>query len=129
MNSSYNIQLFRKPLTKELLSIIKNIYKIKNLNNHIFNKKKLLDYNTIEQLELFYFYISDFYLPCKAKIFLENININRTVTILKQILKEFNYTLSSTEKYDKNKKYTQYRINKNKKTDLISMDKYQINFD
>tara|TARA_B110000858_G_scaffold140673_1_gene159705 strand:+ start:818 stop:1207 length:390 start_codon:yes stop_codon:yes gene_type:complete len=129
MNSSYNIQLFRKPLTKELLSIIKNIYKIKNLNNHIFNKKKLLDYNTIEQLELFYFYISDFYLPCKAKIFLENININRTVTILKQILKEFNYTLSSTEKYDKNKKYTQYRINKNKKTELISMDKYQINFD
>ena len=129
MNSSYNIQLFRKPLTKELLTIIKEIYKIKNLNNHTFNKKKLLDYNTIEQLESFYFYISDFYLPCKVKIFLENININRTVTILKQILKEFDYTVVGTEKYDKYKKYTQYRINKNKKTELISMDKYQINFD
>ena len=129
MNSSYNIQLFRKPLTKELLTIIKEIYKIKNLNNHTFNKKKLLDYNTIQQLESFYFYISDFYLPCKKKIFLEKITINRTVTILKQILKEFNYTVSATEKYDKNKKYTHYRINKNKKLTLINMDKYLINFD
>lgn len=129
MNNSYNTQLFRKPLTSELLMIIKKIYKIKNLNNHQFNKKKILEYNTIEQLELFYFYISKFYLPCKAKIFLENITINRTVTILKQILKEFNYTVSATEKYDKNKKYTHYRINKNKKLTLINMDKYLINFD
>ena len=129
MNNSYNTQLFRKPLTSELLMIIKKIYKIKNLNNHQFNKKKILEYNTIEQLELFYFYISEFYLPCKAKIFLENITINRTVTILKQILKEFNYTVSATEKYDKNKKYTHYRINKNKKLTLINMDKYLINFD
>ena len=129
MNNSYNVQLFRKPLTKELLTIIKDIYKIKNLNNHTFNKKKLLEYNTIQQLGLFYFYISDFYLPCKAKIFLQNITINRTVAILKQILKEFNYSLTSTEKYDKSNKYTQYRINKNKEIKLINMDKCQINFE
>ena len=39
MKNSYNSQLFRKPLTKELLTIIKDIYQIKNLNNHTFDKK------------------------------------------------------------------------------------------
>ena len=129
MMNSYNSQLFRKPLTKELLTIIKYIYNIKNLNNYTFNKKKLLDANVIQEFETFHFYISDFYLPCKAKIFLENININRIVTILKQILKEFNYTITSSEKYNKYKKYTLYRINKNKEYQLINMDKHQINFD
>jgi len=129
MNNSYNTQLFQKPLPKELLIIIKQIYKIKNLNNHTFNKKKLLEYNTVEQLEAFHFYLKNFYLPCKAKLFLENITINRTVTILKQILKEFNYSITAEEKYTTNKKYTLYRINKITKTQLIDMAKYQINFD
>ena len=68
MKNSYNSQLFRKPLTKELLTIIKDIYQIKNLNNHTFDKK-IKNYNIIEQLELYHFYISDFYLPCKEKYF------------------------------------------------------------
>lgn len=129
MKNSYNSQLFRKPLTKELLIIIKDIYQIKNLNNHTFDKKKLKNYNIIEQLELYHFYISDFYLPCKEKIFFKNININRSVTILKQILREFNYEISATEKYSKYKKYTLYRINKINNKKLISMENNQIFFD
>ena len=51
-----------------------------------------------------------YYIPCKAKIYLLNIDEKRCITILRQFLKVHNYTLMSKEKYVKGKKSLFYQV-------------------
>ena len=39
------------------------------------------------------------YLPCKSKIYFKNINYKKVITILRQCLKLYNYSISYKEKY------------------------------
>ena len=54
--------------------------------------------------------ITKYYIPCKAKTYLKNIDINRSIVILRQFLKCYGYTLFSKEKFIKGEKHTIYKI-------------------
>ena len=75
-----------------------------------------LDMNRLNTLEVFYNLeseLSKYYLPCKKKIYfndIKNINNKEAITILKQLLKTHDYDLSSREKFIKGTKYSIYKI-------------------
>ena len=54
--------------------------------------------------------LNNYYIQCKANIFLNNITEKRCITICRQLLKCVKYTFITREKYIKTKKYTTYRL-------------------
>ena len=108
--NSYNKQLFKRRLDKELLILIKKTYNIKSMDNYSFTKKYLGEIDISNKLDEIKIVLYAYYLNCKGYKYLENITIKRSITILRQIIKEFNYKLTSIEKYSQNKKYTVYKI-------------------
>ena len=51
-----------------------------------------------------------YYIPCKSKIYLVELNEKKCITILRQFLKVNNYTLISKEKYIKGNKQLFYQV-------------------
>ena len=104
-------QLFKNNPSEEFVISLLNIYGIKDFDdNHYFTKKDLEELNTIKNLNEIKDTLSDYYIPCKAKIYVDDINDKRAITILRQFLKTQNYTLLSKEKYLKGKKYNTYSV-------------------
>jgi len=122
-------QLFKNYPNEEFVINLLNIYGIKDFSdNHYFTKKDLEELNTIDNLNQLKDKLSSYYIPCKAKLYVNNIDHKRAITILRQFLKTQNYTLSSKEKYIKGIKYNTYtvvsitnnlNINKNKERKII----------
>tara|TARA_B110000285_G_C15000821_1_gene551338 strand:- start:44 stop:433 length:390 start_codon:yes stop_codon:yes gene_type:complete len=104
-------QLFKMQPNELIIFELLNIFGIKNLlDDHYFTKDDLIEINTIEKLNNIKNKLELYYIPCKAKIYLSNINEKRAITILRQFLKTHNYTLQSKEKYIKNIKYNIYKL-------------------
>lgn len=77
-----------------------------------FSKADLVENRTVEKLENMLLEIVMYYLPCKAKIYLNDINEKRCITILSQFLKLFSYNLSRKERIVDKKKIIYYKIQK-----------------
>ena len=104
-------QLFKKKPTIELLNELLIIYGISNLDDSKFFSRKELDKNdSLEKFKKIIPRLNEYYLPCKQKVYLININTKKMITILRQFLKLFNYYLFSKEKYIKNEKIIVYQI-------------------
>jgi len=106
-------QLFKTPIPDELLLTILNCFGYDELDSNeerSFCKFDLDRLKTIERVSLLKDEISKYYLPCKAKIYLNTLDEKKCITILRQILRLHNYTLISKQKYIKQKKITFYII-------------------
>ena len=123
-------QLFKNYPTEEFVIGLLNIYGIQDFSdNHYFTKDDLENLNTIEKLNELKDTLSSYYIPCKAKIYINDINNHKkAITILRQFLKTQNYTLLSKEKYIKGNKHNTYtvisitnnlNINKNKDRKIV----------
>lgn len=127
-----NNQLFYKIPEKELVSKILS-YFIPDIfdTNFYFTRKDIEDKNILEDMKEDLDVLSNYYLPCKRKIYFTNVNSKKIITILRQILKNHNYKINSVEKYSKGKKFLLYNLdliednteNDNKNYDLT------VNFD
>lgn len=104
-------QLFRiKPEIQFVNEFIK-IYGLNDMNDtNLFTKQNLVDLNTIDEINNLLPELSKYYLPCKSKQFLNNIDEKKSITILRQLLKIHNYNVSSKEKCIKGIKYNFYQI-------------------
>ena len=104
-------QLFKnKPDLKLVLDIIK-LFGLKDFNDtNLFTKQNLVDLKTVEKLQECIPKLKEYYLPCKSKRFLYNLNDKKCITILRQLLKQYNYNILSKEKYIKSVKYNFYQI-------------------
>ena len=51
-----------------------------------------------------------YYLPCKARTYLNGLTEKNIITILRQILKTRNYTIISHEKYIRGEKFINYKL-------------------
>ncbi len=133
-------QLFKKIPDDELFNHILKLYGISDLNqNYTFTKYDLQNIRTIENMNLIRDKLSECYLPCKFKHYLDIKDEKDLVTILRQILKTRNYKLVSKEKYMKGKKYLIYKIeldedfkitiNNELKTDIQSKNSILVRFD
>ena len=127
-----NNQLFYKIPEKELVSKILS-YFIPDIfdTNFYFTRKDIEDKNILKDMKEDLDVLSNYYLPCKRKIYFTNVNSKKIITILRQILKNHNYKINSVEKYSKGKKFLLYNLeliednteNDNKNYDLT------VNFD
>ena len=52
----------------------------------------------------------DYYIPCKARTYLNDLNEKNIITILKQFIKTKGYTIISREKYSNKKKFIIYQL-------------------
>jgi hypothetical protein len=88
-----------------------NLYGIEDFtDNHFFIKNDLDKLNTIDKLNDIKDLLSDYYIPCKSKVYLENITLKRCIVILRHFLKCHDYNIYSKEKFIKGIKYTTYRV-------------------
>ena len=105
-------QLFRTLPSKEFINEMMEIFLGKN-NIHSyyqFSRKTLEQKNIIEKINLKINELKQYYLKCKHKKYLENLDIKKCITIFRQMIKLENYQLKSIEKYQNGKKYLLYHI-------------------
>lgn len=124
-------QLFKNKPSPELFLNILELYNLTGFNDtKSFTKKDLVVFETVKRLEEHIQLLEGFYLPCKAKIYLKNLNEKKSITILRQLLKLFKYNLKSTEKYIQGEKMIEYNIYcMFKKDEQTGEDKCVISFD
>jgi hypothetical protein len=75
-----------------------------------FTKMDLHARGTCEKMSQLAEQMREIYLPCKYKIYFENLNACKAITVLRQILRVFEYRLVSTQKYLRRRKISVYRI-------------------
>jgi hypothetical protein len=81
-------------------------------------KGDLIELNTIDKIEDMLPEIIMYYLPCKAKIYLNDLTEKRSITILCQFLKMYNYRLARKERIINKKKIIFYKLQKVEDTKL-----------
>lgn len=106
-------QLFKIKPSKELINEILyyisiDLNNIESKNYFTMNEKNILLIN--ENMEEIKSRLRDYYIPCKKKIYLDNMNIKKFITIIRQLLKLYNYKIHSIDKYNNGKKYIFYYI-------------------
>ena len=127
-------QLFCKKPDNIILEKVLECFEIKDLqDNKSFTRKNLKDMNTVTQLEKIVDDLNEYYIPCKSKKYLTDLDEKKAITILRQIVKCFNYFLFSKEKYIKGEKNITYQIMPNNKKDILRLkkkdEKYTLLFD
>jgi hypothetical protein len=105
-------QIFNKIIPEILLNNILSTINIKNLNDiSSFTYSKIN--NNLDKLKIIMEDIKLYYIPCKRNIyFKDNLTPKKFITIFRQILKLYYYTLSSKEKYipETKKKYIEFYL-------------------
>jgi len=103
----------------------------KDLNENIyyeFSLKILLTKNITDKINVYIPELKKYYLKCKHKKYLDNLNEKKVITIFRQLLRPYDYIISAIEKYDNGNKYLLYIIQK--KNNSISKNVNSIlNFD
>lgn len=64
--------------------------------------------------------LKKYYLPCKYKKYLKEINEKKLITILRQLVKIYGYNIISKEKYERGRKYLVYKLVKTYKINYIN---------
>ena len=106
-------QLFKIKPSKALL---KEILQYINIDLDDLDKKKCFSIKDItdNKIDTKFTVIKDklenYYLPCKKKNYLDKITIKKFITILRQLLKLYNYKLQTYDKYNNGIKYIIYTI-------------------
>tara|TARA_Y100000591_G_scaffold318255_1_gene328945 strand:+ start:2289 stop:2672 length:384 start_codon:yes stop_codon:yes gene_type:complete len=85
-----------------------------------FTKNELVKLDLETKFPEFEETLKQYYIPCKCKIYLNNITISKSVTILRQLLKLYNFKISSNESYNNSKKYIIYVITQNENKQLTN---------
>lgn len=112
-NKMKYLQLFCEIPSEMFLTQLLKCYGIQSMNDtHEFNKGDLVELKTVDKLNDLIPELIMYYLPCKAKIYLNDITEKRAVTILSQFLKLHDYRLMREEKIINKKKIIFYRIQK-----------------
>ena len=107
-------QLFISKPPLELLHILIKGFGFKSFNDKL--EFCYIDMDRLNTLSVFHNLeseLSKYYLPCKKKIYfndIKNLTNKEAITILKQLLKIYDYYLNSREKFIKGTKYSVYKI-------------------
>lgn len=125
-------QLFREFMNIDTLKVLMNEAFNIDLDENIyysFSKKTIINKGIISLIENKIDFLKKFYIKCKHKIYLENLNEKKIITLFRQLLRVHDFELNAKEKYENGKKYLLYTITK--KIEIIPIKKINstINFD
>ena len=128
-------QLFKINPDYEILEKLLEAFYLTSLNDtRFFTKTNIIDNNTTQNIIDLIPILKKYYLPCKAKIYLNNLTYKKCITILRQFLKFFHYKCIAMEKSFDGKKQMTYRLIKYDKSQLNNTPekfkkKFVLNFD
>lgn len=115
------MQLYRSSVPNDLFVRVYQCFGYEKLNQeYMFSKADLERLNTVENMIVLRNELCQYYIPCKAKLYLSNLNELKCITVFRQLLRLNNIVLVSKQKYVKHKKITFYSIQfeKNEKHDI-----------
>lgn len=112
-------QLFYEIPPIEIIEKLMSAFGLSNINDtKEFNKNDLISNHTASKIIELIPDLALYYLPCKANIYLTNITEKRSITILSQHLRLYDYRLSRDERIIDGKKDIFYRLQQIKDTKL-----------
>ena len=114
-------QLFRRKLPQSImLEVIQSFGLDTPKDTRWFSRETMKDTKTVEKMQTISKKLIDYYLPCKARNYLYIITDKISITILRQVLREFGYSLLSKETYRNKKKQILYQIYSNEQIELVN---------
>ena len=124
-------QLFRKIPPKNVVINVLNVFGLKDFDDQRYFSRKDLETlrcvdtmnNKIKPL------LVDYYLPCKSRTYLNDLTPKNVITVLRQIVRLYDYNVISKEKYIKGDKFIIYQLvpNVDKKYRPITIENIQNN--
>jgi hypothetical protein len=121
-------QLFRVLPDIEIVHSLLQIFGLSSLHDtNFFTKETLKDNETLDELNKMKDTLEEYYLPCKAKTYLQGITEKKCITILRQFIKVHGYTLITKERYIKGSKVSVYRLIENDKQTMTKQHKEEPN--
>ena len=122
-------QLFTKNPSEEIMEKILECFDISSLEDTvIFTRKDLIEKDTLNKIIEIRKDIEVYYLPCKAKKYLHDLNEKKLITILRQFVRIFGYFIFSKEKYIQGEKYITYQIMPLNKKNFLKLRKKDENY-
>jgi len=104
-------QLFKKEPCDNIIEKLLNCFGLKNINDdRHFSREDLKKIDSVNKIYEIKEELNKYYIPCKARTYLNDLNEKNIITILKQFLKSKGYTIISREKYSKKNKFIIYKL-------------------
>ena len=104
-------QLFKITPDINIINLLLTSFGLENLEDtRLFTKDYMKEINTVENINKLRDQLNEYYIPCKSKVYLYGLNEKKALTILRQFIRIFNYTLYSKDKSNKGKKETYYSL-------------------
>ena len=104
-------QLFKTIPGVKIVQEILDSFGLDNLEDtRLFTKEHMNDINTVEQIQDLYEKLNEYYLPCKSKKYLMNLDEKKCITLLRQFIKIHEYKCIGMEKSVKGRKTMTYRL-------------------
>ncbi len=104
-------QLFRFIPPREVLMKLLSIFGLSGLDdNRNFTRQDMIKLNTLEEMYKLKTTLEEYYLPCKARTYLNDITYKNIITILRQVVRLYGHSVISREKYIKGDKFIIYQI-------------------
>ena len=120
-------QLFKAIIPDDLFEKLYKAFGYNELlEEYMFSKNDLLRLNTVAIVNTIKDELIQYYLPCKAKVYIINLDLNKCITIFRQVVRLFGMVLISKQKYIRHKKCTMYYICKSK-ADEIELRNMHVN--
>jgi hypothetical protein len=105
------MQLFKASVPNELFVKVCQCFGYEVANEDFsFCKMDLERLDTVRRMNCLRDELCQYYIPCKAKLYLTNLNELKCITVFRQLLRLNNITLVSRQRYVKHKKITFYSL-------------------
>lgn len=119
-------QLFTSKVDQDTLQKLLDCFDLSGLGDKkMFSKHELHAYDTVQKVSAIKSDLERFYLPCKARIYLDVMDQKKCITILKQVIRLYQHTLCAKEKNSGGKKIIYYRLESmNHPTDYVEEVSY-----
>ena len=122
-------QLFRSIPPRSLCLEVINAFGLEGFeDSRNFSRQDLVKVNCVEKLNSLKSKLADYYLPCKSRTYLNDLNTKNVITLLRQLVRLFGFSVSSREKYIKGDKFIIYQLVPSERTDYNPI-KINNNFD
>ena len=105
-------QLFSRMIPEYILQMLLESFNLKSLHDQTeFTAKDLEKINTVDRFKIIIPLLQVYYLPCKFKIYLVDLHVQKCLTVLRQVIRLYNVRLISTERYLKKRNIIVYSLN------------------
>ena len=104
-------QLFRQTPPMETCILVLNAFGLRDFDDTTnFSRRDLEMLQCVSKMEALKTELMRYYLPCKARTYLNDLNAKNVITVLRQVARLYGYSVQSREKYIKGDKFIIYQL-------------------